>query len=212
MKKYLIYLIPGLLILNACTEGRSSLSEEQRTVLEDGLLGGQENSRDHGSTSAAAPGADDSDLPDVPAAPPPGDDGSHSVNPEAVPGQGPITVTPAFPPSGSNGGNHDFQASGPGFHFEQADPGQTHQFENGNVNLAAQADPDGSGNSNYQTTGNRPQVSEAVDTTVYDPFCNCYKTGPSQGLVDLSKVHKPENAGKLNQSYQATDSDEDDDD
>ncbi len=198
MKKYLIYLIPGLLILNACTEGRSSLSEDRRTVLEDGLLGGQEDSRNNGSTSEAAPS--------------PGDDGFHTVNPEAVPGQGPISVTPAFPPSGGNGGSNDFQASGPGFHFEPTDPGQTQQFENGNVNLAAQADPDGSGNSNYQATGNRPQVSEAVDTTVYDPFCNCYKTGPSQGLVDLSKVHKPEDAGKLNQSYQSNDSDEDDDD
>src|SRR5262245_587485 len=112
MKKYLIYLIPGLMILNACTEGRSSLSEDQRTVLEDGLLGGQEDSMNGGSsTSATAPEIDGSDLPQAPAAPPV-EGGSHSLSPEAFPGHDPITVTPALPPSGGNGGGHDFQATG----------------------------------------------------------------------------------------------------
>ena len=193
MKKHLIYIIPCLMILNACTEGRSSLTEEQRTVMEDGLLGGEENSRNSNSADAAAPQVDGSDLPEAP----PADDGSHSVDLGAVPGQGPVTVTPAFPPSGGNGGN-DYQPVGDSGH--QAQPSglvdQVQQLDD-NTNLNGQAYDDG-----YQATGSRPEISESATIQIYDPFCNCYKTGPNNGPIDVKKVPK----------LQATGSDEDDDD
>lgn len=190
MKKHLIYIIPCLMILNACTEGRSSLGEEQRAVIEDGLLGGEENSRNSNSTGAAAPQVDDSDLPEAP----PADDGSQSVDLGAVLGQGPVTVTPAFPPSGGN----DYQPVGDSGH--QAQPsggvGQVQQLDD-NTNLNGQAYDDG-----YQATGSRPEISESTTVKIYDPFCNCYKTGLNDDPIGLNKVPK----------VQATGSDEDDDD
>jgi len=126
-----------------------------------------------------------------------------------VPGHGPVTLTPAFPSSGSDG---DIQPVGPGFHFQQANSISQVQGTQGNVNLAANANEDDS-NNGYQATGSRPQVSGTNAVTVYDPFCNCYKTGPDQGPISVENANKPQlghsNAPVLSKSDEE---DEDSDD
>ncbi|HEX5034060.1 MAG TPA: hypothetical protein VFW62_06230 [bacterium] len=188
MKKSLIFLIPGLLLLNACNEGRVQLSNEEAAVLEDSLASGGEDSRSENEAEAHAPQVDGSDLPEAPPvqqAPLPSDD-SQSLGEGLSPAQGPTTLTPAHPPSSSD--DNQPQAEGPGFHFEKVDSsGQIQQFQDPNVNLSAKAGDQGT----YQATGSRPQVTEAATLAVYDPFCNCYKTGPNQDPLSIQDAKIP---------------------
>ncbi|HKY63120.1 MAG TPA: hypothetical protein VJR29_06855 [bacterium] len=202
MKKSLIFLIPGLLLLNACNEGRVQLSNEEAAVLEDSLASGGEDSRGENDAAARAPQIDGSDLPAAPPvqqAPLPSDD-SQSLGEGLSPAQGPTTLTPAHLPSSSD--DNQPQAEGPGFHFEKASStGQIQQFQD-NVNLSAQAGDQGP----YQAIGSRPQVTEAATLAIYDPFCNCYKTGLNDDPISVKEA--PPNAAIQSDSEDDEDSDD----
>jgi hypothetical protein len=224
LKKYLLLLIPGLLILNACNEGHQGLGADQTSIIEESLLAGQEDSRNDGSPTAKAPQIDGTDLPEAPPAVPAPDDGSHSLNPDAVPGHGPVTYTPAFP-SGGSGGNGDNGGNSGNHHQPVQDWDFQAQASNGsegirqlddNTNLNANAEDQGQGGqgTGVQAIGDHPKLSvSSTLVQVYDPFCNCYKTGPNDSSIDLMKNHPPlQNSGNSSQTVQATGSDEDDDD
>jgi hypothetical protein len=203
MKKYLIYLIPGLLLLNACNEGHLSLGEESRILTEAAT-----------TSAATAPKIDESDLA-VPLSTPtptptvtPEGNGSTTLSPNQ-PLHGPITLTPAQLPSGGNGGN-GYQPSGDSgpqaqLPWQIREAGQVQGVYDDNTNLNANAEDQGQGSqgTGLQAIGDRPKLSVSpTQLQVYDPFCNCFKTGPNNGPIELNKVPKVQAAG----------SDEDDDD
>lgn len=222
MKKLIIYVIPGLLMLNACTEGRQGLNADQAAVIENSLVSGAEDSRNEGDTTAKAPQLDGSDLPEAPSAQPaPPYDGSHTLAPGAYPGHEAVDVTPAFPGhndnQGGNGNGHldGVQAVGPGYNFQQNNSSNPYQgIQDGNVNLAADAADQGQGNSSangVQAVGSRPEVSKAnIDVKVFDPLCNCYKASANNnsGLGAVQDADHPQ----FGQSYGTAPSSKKDDD
>lgn len=215
MKNFIIYMIPGLLMLNACTEGRQGLSADQAAVIENSLVSGSEDSKNDGDTTAKAPILDGSDLPEAPPAQP-SDDGSHTLAPGAHLGNGSLTATPAFPSDNGNGnqnGNdNNYQQVGPGFNFQKAETGIDQ------VRIVDPNHPNGyiqgyaNDNDGIQSVTDQ-QVTAGLQPAAYDPFCNCYKTGPKDSSIGLTKDHPQfQKSGSTTQPVQATGSDEDDDD